>query len=127
MRTIWGSLAVLLSGTGLIWSSSPDYQPDEAPVATSAVEAPTADKAPAAPAKAPAANPAPPPAIPPAVPGITDRQGSGCPCCEPADFCPCPHRFYGSAEYLFWWIKANPVPVPLITATSLANVLTNPL
>lgn len=32
---------------------------------------------------------------------------------------PAPPRFYGSAEYLLWWIKDGPLPVPLVTAGSI--------
>src|ERR1019366_7600502 len=27
-------------------------------------------------------------------------------------------RWYGSADYLLWWFKDSPVPVPLLTTTS---------
>jgi hypothetical protein len=30
------------------------------------------------------------------------------------DRCP-PNQFWASAEYLLWWVKAQPVPVPLVT------------
>jgi hypothetical protein len=35
-------------------------------------------------------------------------------------------RFYGSTEYLLWWIKNQPVPAPLITTTSAPITLTSP-
>src|SRR5579864_5362585 len=28
------------------------------------------------------------------------------------------NRFYANAEYLLWWFKDSPVPVPLLTTTS---------
>jgi len=39
--------------------------------------------------------------------------GSACDCCEER-----PARFYATGEYLLWWLKASPVPVPMLTASS---------
>lgn len=38
-------------------------------------------------------------------------------CCGYTCDCPSGPCFYASAEYLLWWIKAAPVPVPLLTAS----------
>jgi hypothetical protein len=41
-----------------------------------------------------------------------------CPCANGSDC----SNFYTSAEYLLWWIKAAPVPTPLLTASTNAAV-----
>jgi hypothetical protein len=61
--------------------------------------------------------------------GCTNGACCPCPCC-PDGACPsgghcCPtNRFYGSAEYLLWWIKGDPLP-PLVTTSVLTNRFNN--
>ena len=59
-------------------------------------------------AEAPAA---PVPSTPPAV-DARQPEAPGCPECDAPV---CGPRVWGGAEYLLWWIKDAPVPVPLVT------------
>jgi hypothetical protein len=47
--------------------------------------------------------------------------GPGCFAC--ARNCADPTRFWASAEYLYWWIKEGPLPVPLLTTGALTDDL----
>ena len=39
----------------------------------------------------------------------------GCSCC---DDCDCPQRLWFTADYLLWWVKDGPSPIPLVTTGS---------
>lgn len=65
------------------------------------------DQRPATPAPAPA--PAPMPAI--AAPAACDCQ----PCDEPP-------RFFAGVDYMIWQVKGQPVPVPIVTTSSVNNI-----
>src|SRR4051812_32561347 len=47
--------------------------------------------------------------------GATDGRTGGCPGCA--------SPFWASAEYLLWWVKAGPLPLPLIATGSTADPL----
>ncbi|WP_439630677.1 BBP7 family outer membrane beta-barrel protein [Gemmata sp.] len=100
-RTLLASLGSLLTGTGLALA---DDVPAPLPAAAAAEVAPAAQPAP----------PAPPPA----------------PCLPLAGECDRGIRMWGTAEYLAWWMKDAPSPVPLVTAgptvPNLAPVLGAP-
>jgi Putative beta barrel porin-7 (BBP7) len=100
-----GACAGLLAGACLALSlNSPAFaQPPRGP-STFAIEIP----------QAPARDPGAPLEVTPAPPA---RGGA-----EPAAFdfggTDKARRWYGSADYLLWWFKDSPVPVPLLTTTS---------
>lgn len=62
--------------------------------------------------------------LPPAGGAPVHAQGEGC---APTVCCPLEcedgNRFWGSGEYLLWWFKDAPNPVPLVTRGSAANAL----
>src|SRR5581483_840532 len=93
-----GVLAVWLCGAGLL----PGQEPPATDPAARDAAAPAATPAPAKPAPA-AAGAA-------AGGGATNAAGAAKAACD----CP-PFHGWVRAEYLFWWMKAAPLPVPLVT------------
>lgn len=91
-RTLLASLGSILAGTSLSLAADAP-----APLSVTTSEPITAVQL---------AQPVPPaqPALPPA------------PCLPPAGECDRGIRLWGSAEYLMWWMKEAPSPVPLVTA-----------
>lgn len=65
------------------------------------------------------APPAPPPIAAPTTGAVADSgRLVDPPACYPADGCDRCSRFWIGSEYLLWWVKGQPVPVPLATANA---------
>lgn len=124
-KGVLASLTALLAGAGLMRAEEPGAAP-VAPPAAAAPAAPPAVAAPAAPAAA--AAPVTLPSLPAeAVPHgaavvlpFTPNLGVGHPGQEPCPNCapeaaPRKGRCWVDADYLLWWFKKGPQPLPLVT------------
>jgi hypothetical protein len=106
-RGFCGAVAGILAGAGLaLCAASPAFAQGPGSTWATANGTPvTGAKESAAPVDVPSASPLPPPAIADLAPFD---------CC--GDWRP--GGWYVGAEYLLWWFKDSPVPVPLLTTTS---------
>jgi hypothetical protein len=66
---------------------------------------------------------------PPPLPFECNVSHDPCTSCESGATCcfsqpqPCSNRFWIAGDYLLWWTKSNPVPVPLVTTGSIADAV----
>jgi hypothetical protein len=101
MRQVFlASLGSLIACAGLVMAqAAPDQPVARPPAAGTAANAPPVPWAASAP--------------------LLVLGDNGCPGGNPA--CPCPEesapctRFWGRGEYLLWWVKDGPLPLPLVT------------
>ncbi|MFO0927300.1 MAG: BBP7 family outer membrane beta-barrel protein [Gemmataceae bacterium] len=52
------------------------------------------------------------------LPSSSVAAADGCSTCAPpacGNGCGCGAQFWGSADYLLWWIKGAPLPIPLVS------------
>jgi hypothetical protein len=123
-KGILGSLTALLAGSSLALAQPPASTDSSAPAAPNAASPPAASPAP--PAGGPLLVPSPSPYWP-------DPLGKG-QCVGPYCGVPALHEppeeksqnqfvIWGSAEYLLWWVKNQPLSTPLVTTGTQAAPL----
>ncbi len=131
--TSWPVIALLFVGTTSVGAQAPPTGADAAPPAQAAGVPPSA-YAPAPPQTAPpppvdsgrGPAPAPFPATMPARSVGVDPWANNSPgssfCPRPPEALPCvpSERVWVDGEYLLWWVKQGPLPVPLVTTGSAA-------
>lgn len=109
MKCVPWVVAALVFGAGAVRAQEP--APAALPAAPPAVAVPAPEAIAAPPVPLPA-----PPAAPLAAPAFHPYWGPA----EPYNAWS--NRMWISNEYLLWWVKNGPLPVPLITASSAADV-----
>ena len=114
-RNLLGSLSILLTSAGLSFAQTPIVTFDSSlPVASAEAE----EKA--SPRDAPPPGAVKPNPALPAAPSLTGDS-----CCPEVDCCipyaECGPRFWASGEYLLWWFKSSPDPVPLLTTAPASS------
>jgi Putative beta barrel porin-7 (BBP7) len=122
-----GALSFLLAGAGLAFAqSTPPAQSAEQPAAA----APATQGKPSTPVIVDSPRspywPGTPGLVDPGAPPGPGGAGPGCGCAATDEAVP--EILWASAEYLVWWVRSGPSPVPLVTTSGTASqgILGNP-